>query len=106
MSVLDQINHFLPLKPTLVGDPDIYLGAKLRQTCLANNVLARSLSPSKYVAQAVKNCKKHFAEKLNGKYSLPVQAENPFPYDCCPELDTTAPLDPEARRCLLLPTLD
>ncbi len=55
MSILDKINRYLPLKPTLVGDPDIYLGAKLRKTRLANNVLAWSLSPSKYVAQAVKN---------------------------------------------------
>ena len=39
MSVLDQINHYLPLKPTLVGDPDIYLGAKLKKTHLANNLL-------------------------------------------------------------------
>jgi hypothetical protein len=32
MSVLDRINKCLPLKPTSVGDPDIYLGAKLRET--------------------------------------------------------------------------
>ena len=95
MSVLNQINCYLPLKPTSVGDPNIYLGAKLRQTCFANNVLAWSLSPLKYVAQAVKNCEKHLAEKLNGKYSFPAQSENPIPYDCCPELDTTDPLDPE-----------
>ena len=34
MSVLDRINKHLPLKPTSVGDPDIYLGAKLRETQL------------------------------------------------------------------------
>ena len=95
MTVLDQINKYLPLKPTSVGDPDIYLGAKLRKTRLANDVLAWSLSPSKYVAQAVKNCEKHLTEKLDGKYSLPSEAPNPFPYDCCPELDTSDPLDPE-----------
>ena len=42
MTVLDQINRYLPLKPTSVGDPDIYLGAKLRKTRLANDVLAWS----------------------------------------------------------------
>ena len=26
---------------------------------------------------------------------MPTDAPNPFPYDCCPELDTTDPLDPE-----------
>jgi hypothetical protein len=30
MSVLDKINGYLPLKPSLVGDTDIYLGAKLK----------------------------------------------------------------------------
>ena len=29
MSVLNRIHHYLPLKPTSVGDPDIYLGAKV-----------------------------------------------------------------------------
>mgnify|MGYP006199594339 CR=1 FL=1 len=32
MSVLHQIDKYLPLKPTSVGDPDIYLGAKLKET--------------------------------------------------------------------------
>ncbi len=43
MSVLDQINRYLPIKPNSVGDPDIYLGAKLRKTRFANDVLAWSL---------------------------------------------------------------
>ncbi len=32
MSVLNSINGYMPLKPSLVGDPDIYLGAKLKMT--------------------------------------------------------------------------
>ncbi len=32
MSVLNLINGYMPLKPSLVGDPDIYLGAKLKLT--------------------------------------------------------------------------
>ena len=31
MSVLSKINEYLPLKPDSIGDPDIYLGAKLQQ---------------------------------------------------------------------------
>ncbi len=26
---------------------------------------------------------------------MPLAAENPFPYNCCPELDTSDPLDPK-----------
>ena len=55
MIILDQINEYMPLKPSLVGDPDIYLSAKLKQTRLPNGVWAWGQSPSKYVAQAVKN---------------------------------------------------
>jgi hypothetical protein len=32
MSVMNKINGYLPLKPSSVGDPDIYLGAKLKLT--------------------------------------------------------------------------
>jgi hypothetical protein len=32
MSVLNFINGYMPLKPSLVGDLDIYLGAKLKMT--------------------------------------------------------------------------
>ena len=68
MTILDKINRYLPLKPSSVGDPDIYLGAKLRRTRLKNGVWARGLSPSKYAAQAIKNCEKHLPEKLGNCY--------------------------------------
>ncbi len=68
MTILDKINGYMPLKPSSVGDPDIYLGAKLRRTHLKNGVWAWGLSPSKYVAQAVKNCEQHLLEKLSDCY--------------------------------------
>ena len=40
MCVMNEINGYLPLKPSSVGDPDIYLGAKLKQTKLPNGVWA------------------------------------------------------------------
>jgi len=95
MSVLNLINGYMPLKPSSVGDPDIYLGAKLKLTRLNNGVWAWGLSPSKYVAQAVKNCAMHLTDKLNNRFHLPPRADNPFPYDYHPELDQSEPLDPE-----------
>jgi hypothetical protein len=95
MSVLILINGYMPLKPLLVGDPDIYLGAKLKLTQLDNGIWAWGLSPSKYVTQAVKNCAKHLTDKLNNHFCLPQRAGNLFPYDYYPELDLSEPLDPE-----------
>jgi hypothetical protein len=67
MSVMNEISSYLPLKPSSVGDPDIYLGAKLKQTQLPNGVMAWRLSPSKYLVQAVKNCQLHLTEKIKRK---------------------------------------
>jgi hypothetical protein len=63
MTILDKINGYMLLKPSSVGDPDIYLGAKLCRTRLKNGICAWGLGPSKYVAQAVKNCEKHLLKK-------------------------------------------
>jgi hypothetical protein len=93
MSVLNPINGYMPLKPSSVGDPDIYLGAKLKLTQLGNGIWAWGLIPSKYVAQAVKNSAKHLTDKLNNHFRLPQRADNPFPYDYYPELDQSEPLD-------------
>ena len=82
-------------RPSLVGDLDIYLGAKLRQTRQPNGAWAWGLSPSKYVVQAVKNCQKHLTGKLQDRYHLPLRADNPFLCDYAPKMDTTNPLDPE-----------
>jgi hypothetical protein len=52
------INGYMLLKPSSVGDPDIYFGAKLKPTQLKNKIWAWGLSPSKYVlklSRIVKN---------------------------------------------------
>jgi hypothetical protein len=95
MSVMKEINGYLPLKPSSVGDPDIYLGAKLKETRLSNGVMAWGLSSSKYVVQAVKNCQLHMTEKLAGRYSITARADNPFPVDYDPSTDLSDMLDPD-----------
>jgi hypothetical protein len=55
MSVLNLINGYMPLKPSSVGDPDIYLSAKLKMTRLENGIWAWGLSPSKYVPKLSSN---------------------------------------------------
>ena len=48
-SVLKRIDNYFNLKPSLIGDPDIYLGAKLNKMRLDNGVWAWSNSPARYV---------------------------------------------------------
>jgi hypothetical protein len=95
LSVLTQINKYLPLKPTSVGNPGIYLGAKLKEIQLPNDIYAWGMSPSKYVNQAVKNCQTHLTAKLNDKWKIPTRADNPFPTNYCPDADVIEPLDLE-----------
>jgi hypothetical protein len=57
--------------------------------------MAWRLSPSKYVAQAIKNCQLHLTEKLSRKYSIPARADNLFPVDYVPSTDLSDILDPE-----------
>ena len=70
MSVLRRINDYMKLNPSLIGDPDIYLGTKLKQVKLDNGVWAWAMSPSKYVQQAVANCWTHLKANYGGRYVL------------------------------------
>ena len=54
--VLRQIDRFFKMKPGSIGDPDLYLGSKLREHTLPNGVKAWGKSPSKYIQEAVQPC--------------------------------------------------
>ena len=51
MTTLMKIEKYFKLKPSSIGDPGIYLGAKLKHTCAPNGVWCWTLSPSKYVQE-------------------------------------------------------
>jgi hypothetical protein len=44
-----QVDNYFKMKPGSIGDPDFYLGAKLRMKRLSNGILAWSMSSSKYI---------------------------------------------------------
>ena len=48
MKILMRVDKYFKLKPALIGDPDMYLGAKLRRVRQPNGVEAWTISPSKY----------------------------------------------------------
>jgi hypothetical protein len=95
MPVLTKLDKYFTLKPTSVGDPSMYLGAKLKQTQMPNGVWCWGMSPSKYIKEAVSNCELHLKTNYGKRYALPSQAANPFAMGYEPELDATPPLDPE-----------
>ena len=52
------------MKENSIGDPDLYLGAKLRKVALPNGVQAWSTSPSKYIQEAVKMWKHTYTSSM------------------------------------------
>ena len=95
MGVLDKIDKYLTMKPTSKGDPGMYLGVKLKYTKTANGVMAWAMSPSKYVQEAVSNCKKHIGSHYDGRYTMPKSAPNAFLYGYDPDVDVTPPCPPD-----------
>ena len=78
MKTLMKIDKYFKLKPSSIGDPDIYLGANLKVTFAPNGVWCWTLSLSKYVQEACKNCETFLKNNFDGNYSLPKMAPNPF----------------------------
>ena len=47
------------MKPGSIGNPDVYIGATIKQMRLANGVMAWASSPSKYVQALVHTVTKY-----------------------------------------------
>ena len=52
---LKKIDKFFKKKAGSIGDPDIYLGAKVKLMKMNNGVTAWAISPSEYVNEAINN---------------------------------------------------
>jgi hypothetical protein len=90
VGVLKQLDYYFKMKPGSIGDPDIYLGAKLRKIKLPNGVEAWGLSPSKYVQEAISNVQK-WMDKKGLKFDK--RASAPYPTGFNAELDTSEVLN-------------
>lgn len=94
VKALKEIDHFFKTKPNSIGDPDYYLGAKLRPITLPNGVIAWGMSSSKYIRAAVANVKEyHTTQYPTRKWDK--RTSGPFPLDYAPELDTSPLLRPD-----------
>ena len=89
---LEKLDHYFQMKPGSIGDPDIYLGTKLKPTLLPNGVVAWGMSSSKYVQEAVANVDRYLASNHIGK-TLKRKVKSTWPTGYEPELDTSKELD-------------
>jgi hypothetical protein len=90
-SELKRIDHYFKMKDGSIGDPDIYLGTKLKPIVLPNGVVAWGMSSSKYVQEAIGNVERYLASNDIGKRLKPkVRSTWPSGYEH--ELDTSEEL--------------
>jgi hypothetical protein len=76
MHVLTKLDKYFMLKPSSVGNPSMYWGAKLKQTQMPNGIWCWGMSPLKYIKEAVLNCQLHLKLNYGKRYTLPTQAAN------------------------------
>ena len=62
--VLKRVDKYFGMKPGLLADPNIYLGAKVKLMARPNGFMVWSLIPSKYVHEAVNNAETYVKDKL------------------------------------------
>ena len=91
VAILKKIDKYFKMKEGSIGDPDIYLGAKLKEHVLPNGVKAWGQSPSKYIQEAVKHAEEHLERE--GLPKLKKRITSPFPANWYPELDDSEVLD-------------
>ena len=89
---LKKLDHYFQMKPGSIGDPDIYLGTKLKPIVLPNGVIAWGMSSSKYVQEAVANVDRYLASNHIGK-TLKRKVKSTWPTGYEAELDTSEELE-------------
>ena len=89
---LMEVDKYFPMKPSSIGPPKIYLGAKIGKVQLPNGVEAYAVSTSQYIQEAVRNVESYLEKK---GMTLCKAAGAPVTKDYRPELDTSPELDDE-----------
>ena len=93
-SVLWRTDKDFKLKPSPIGDPEIYLGAKLKNMRLDNRVWARATIPTRYIKELVANVEQYLAELADAHWQLPKKKANkPLIGDYAMEMDETPALE-------------
>ena len=91
---IKKLDKYFMMKKGSIGDPDIYLGTKIKPMRMPNGVTSWSMSSSKYIQEALRNCEKYLKDMSEGR-TLTKRATNPFPTKYDPDLDETELLNPD-----------
>ncbi len=89
--VMDHFAKSYTLKPGSVGEPDIYLGSKIRRYTLGDGTQTWAMSSDMYVKRAIADVEtelKKISQTLRSNVSTPMSS------DYRPELDKSSELDP------------
>jgi hypothetical protein len=60
---IKKLDKFFLMKPGSIGDPDTYLGAKLKRVLFDNGDICWGLSASKYIRESINNVEGYLIEK-------------------------------------------
>ena len=97
MTMLDEVDKYFPMKPSSMGPPKIYLGAKIGRVQLRNGMEMYSMSMSQYVQkEAVKNVKGYIAKK---GMAILKNAATSLSTNYSPEIDQSEELEEEEAKC-------
>ena len=85
-TALHELDHFFKMKSGSIGDPNIYLGVKLRKVVLENGVEAWATIESKYAKEAVSNSQAYLHDHFGGQ-NVAKKVINPFESEYDPLID-------------------
>jgi hypothetical protein len=91
-SPLAKLDEYFKMKEGSIQVPTFYLGAKLKNTVLTNDVVAQGMRSSKYVESAVQNVQEYLAA-LPGDQMLMKKASCPFAGGYTPDLYESPEMD-------------
>ena len=90
MEQIMQIDKYFPMKPTSIGPPTIYLGAKIGNVELNNGVKSFYFNMSQYIKEAIKNVESYLEIRnlaLLKSTTIPITTNYSPEIDMSPELD-------------------
>ena len=81
------------MKSGSIGDPDMYLGSKIRRVVFENGVEAWADSALKYLQEAMSNSEAYFCENFGGR-KFAKKVIDPFESEYDPLMDSSADMGP------------